>query len=67
MKRSQMLGSIYEYLYHNTDYTEEVVKELTEGVLELIENKGMIPPSYLFVDTKPNILNNEELNQWEEE
>jgi len=45
MKRSQMLGKIWEVLYKETDYEEEGLKLLSEQILDIIEENHMLPPT----------------------
>ncbi len=44
MKRSTMLGNIYNILYMNTDLQEELLEELSNMLLDKIEKEGMSPP-----------------------
>lgn len=39
MKKSEVLGKIFEILWTETDYNEEDLKELTEKILEGVESK----------------------------
>lgn len=44
MKKSKMLGYIWEVLYKSTDIYEEDLKIIAEDILAKIEAHGMTPP-----------------------
>lgn len=45
MKKSEVLGKIWEILYEHTDVEEERLPEICEKVLEKLEDCGMAPPN----------------------
>ncbi len=47
MKRSQMLGAIYNYLWNKTDLNEKSLEGISKDLLDLVEKHKMQPPNYL--------------------
>jgi hypothetical protein len=58
MKKSEMLGKLFTYLYQETDLNETSLEDLCIDILDIIEDSGMQPPSQY-------LLNGDESNKWE--
>jgi hypothetical protein len=68
MKRSEMLGRIYTVLYQETDIVEDTLADLTNILLDVIEQAGMVPPLHevALIDT-PEHLSLYAVREWEPE
>lgn len=71
-----MLGKIYNVIYKNTDLTEEQCFDVTNAVLDEVEDQGMLPPPYfrqsaIYTELMPFVSVEHDkftaVNEWEDE
>lgn len=66
MKKSEMLGKLYNLLYKDTDLNEDSLEELCIKILDEVEENGMAPPVYI-IEQDGGVFNGDGHSDWEEE